>query len=210
LRFYRGEKRHDLWGHDKYVPLLAEAATQTENADLRVCATIALGDLASSTAQSALVDAYRRELVTTMALSSIGLIGDPSALPFLRSVAASPRNDPERRVALLAIRRIEILQADDPVLLLASLLREDTQGRLDEWVVRALTLSRDPRSVQVLEDELRSLPAGRRRDAALLAAGLLAFGPRGRTSLLSVANSAAGESAAAAHAALSLTPRDQS
>jgi HEAT repeat protein len=96
-------------GDARYVSLLAAAATQTENADLRVCATIALGDLASSTALSALVDAYQRELVTTTALSSIGLIGDPSALPFLRSVAASPRNDSERRSALLAIRRIEIL-----------------------------------------------------------------------------------------------------
>lgn len=73
-------------GHARYVPLLFAAATQTGNADLRVCATIALGDLAAEGAWTALQDAYERELVTTTALTSIGLIGDPAALPILRSV----------------------------------------------------------------------------------------------------------------------------
>ncbi len=181
---------HDLGflGDDRWVGLLADAAKHPRNADLRVCATLALGELGSPKAVDALIDAHPGGVVGYLAIESLGKIGDPLALPFLRSVAKSPRNEFERRAARDAIDRIEILQQPDPVPALISRVKDSARkGSLDAWAVRKLVDFQDKRAVPVLGKVLMNGAKRRETDHVILAAALLAHEDPGMKTLKDVA-----------------------
>ena len=168
---------HDLGflGDDRWVSLLADAANHPRNADLRVCATLALGELASPKAINALIDAHRRGAVGCLPIESIGKIGDPIALPFLRSVEKSPRNEFELRAARNAIDHIEILQHTDPVSALISRVKDSARkGPLDAWAVRKLVDFQDKRTVPMLREVIIKGAKRSETDHVILAAALLA------------------------------------
>ncbi|MDK1030877.1 MAG: HEAT repeat domain-containing protein [Planctomycetia bacterium] len=191
---------HDLGflGDDRWVGPLARAAKHRSNADLRVCATLALGELASPKAVDALISAYRRGMAGRLAIESLGKIADPSALSFLKSVARAPRNEFERQAASEAIGRIEIMQQRDPVATLLSRIKDSARRMsLDAWAARKLVGFQDKRAVPVLQEVYVEIGAGRRADHVLLAAALLANGECG---IAALKNLAADNSGSAMHA----------
>lgn len=198
-------------GDDRWVGTLVDSTKHRSNTDLRVCATLALGELASPKAVDALIDVYRRDAAPTFAVDALGRIADLSALPFLRSVARAGRNEFERRAAIEAIGRIDIMQQADPVpLLIERLKNARRQGPLDTWVVRKLAGFQDERAVRVLWQLFMGVKGRRRSDYVVLAAALLAHGDAGVVGLKSAAaeTSKSGRTASAvARAALSLRAR---
>ncbi len=201
---------HDLGflGDDRWVGLLADATKHPRNADLRMCATLALGELASPKAVNALIDAHRRGAASSLLIESIGKIGDPLALPFLRSVAKSPRNEFERRAVRDAIDRIEILQQTDPVPALISRVRDSARkGSLEAWAVRKLVDFQDKRAVPVLREVLMNGAKHRQADRVILTAALLAHKDPGIVALkdiVAVTRETAPNISSIAQAALSL------
>ena len=201
---------HDLGflGNDRWVGLLADAAKHPRNADLRMCATLALGELASPKAVNALIDAHRRGAAGCLPIKSIGRIGDPLALPFLRSVAKSPRNESELRAARNAIDRIEVLQQPDPVPALISRVKDSARkGSLEAWAVRRLVDFQDRRAVPVLRDILINGVKRRETDHVILVAALLAHRDAGMVALkdiVAVSRETAPSISSIAQAALSL------
>ncbi len=201
---------HDLGflGDDRWVGLLADAVKHPRNADLRMCATLALGELASPKAVNALIDAHRRGAAGCLPIESIGKTGDPLALPFLRSVAKAPRNEFERRAARDAIDRIEILQQPDPVPALISRVKDSARkGPLEAWAVRKLVDFQDERSVPVLREVLMNGAKRRQVDRVILTAALLAHRGPGTAALkdiVAVSRETAPRISSIAQAALSL------
>ncbi len=201
---------HDLGflGDDRWVGLLADAAKHPRNADLRMCATLALGELASPKAVNALIDAHRRGAAGWLPIESIGKIGDPLALPFLHSVAESPRNKFELRAARNAIDRIEILQQPDPVPALISRVKDSARkGALEAWAVRKLVDFQDKRTVPVLREVLMNGAKRRQADRVILIAALLAHRGPGMVALkdiVAVSRETAPSISSIAQAALSL------
>ncbi|MCH7601922.1 MAG: HEAT repeat domain-containing protein [Planctomycetes bacterium] len=189
-------------GDDQWTGLLVAAAKQTRNLDLGACATIALCEIASPSSVDALIDLCRAGEMRWTTLEALGRIGDSSALGFLQSVAASPRDEAERKIALLAIERIELMQRVDPVPDLVARVRKVHAGaRLDSWAVRAIAKRNDVRGVPALRKAL-SRPQVASDDRILLAAGLLALGEDGLTALREIVDaqpqSRAGRTALAA------------
>ncbi len=201
---------HDLGflGDDRWVGLLAEATAHPSNADLNMCATLALGELASPKAVNALIDAYRRGAAGCLPIDSLGKIGDPLALPFLRSVARSPRNKFERRAARNAIDRIEVLQQPDPVPALICRVKDSARkGALEAWAVRKLVDFQDKRAVPALREVLVNGAKGRQADRVILTAALLAHRDPGVVALkdiVAVSRETAPSISSIAQAALSL------
>lgn len=170
-------------GDDQWTGMLVVAAKQTRNLDLGACATIALCEIAAPSSVDALIDLCQAGSSRWTTLEALGRIGDPSALGFLQSVAASPRDEAERKVALLAIERIELMQSSDLVPDLVARVRKAHAGaRLDSWAVRAIAKREDVRGVPALQEAL-SRPQVASDDRILLAAGLLALGEEGLTAL---------------------------
>lgn len=170
-------------GDDRWVGQLIEASHHPTNLDLRVCATDALGDLSSTRAVDGLIDVYRRDLAAVSALESLGKIAEPSTLPFLRSVAAHPRNQDERRIALWAIECAQTMSEPDPVPALIQRVETSAGGRfLDTWAVRKLVDRGDARAVSAFADTIgrQSLTED---DQIILAAGLLTLGEPGMAAL---------------------------
>ena len=214
-RAYRScQFAHDLGvlGDDRWVGVLATASKHPRNEDLRLCATRALGRLASPKAVDVLIDVHHRGTAGLLAIESLGRIGDPAALPFLQSLARSPRTELQRRTVGSAIRRIEIMQQSDPLTALLERVEESVSARpLDDWALRTLVAVRDPRAIPVLRDILIRTKKRRRADCLLLAAALLTFGDPGVAALEEIAagpaNAATGACSAIARAALSLLDR---
>ena len=163
-------------GDDRWVEPLTEATQHSKNADLRMCATIALGKLGSPKAVSDLIDAHRRQAVGSDALMAMGNIADPLALPYLRSVVQAHRSEFERRAAVEAIERIALMQQEDPATLLIDRVRRSSQrGPLDDWAVRKLVRLGDPRASEVFQ---QAFLVGSSNDTELviLAAAMLCQG----------------------------------
>ena len=74
-------------GDDRWVDELIAATRQTSNTDLRVCATIALGDLQSLKAVEALIESYRNDGL--FALNALSRIADPTTLEFFQQVLSA-------------------------------------------------------------------------------------------------------------------------
>ncbi len=173
-------------GDERWVGTLVAAAKQPRNLDLRACATLALGEIASPSSVDALIDLVRSDSSRTMALEALGRIGDPSALEFLRSVATSPHDEAEGEIARRAVERIELMRRADPIpLLVARLQTFDRGGRLERWAVRALARLHDARAIPALLDALRR-PQISRNERIVAAAGLLAHGQAGIAALQQV------------------------
>ncbi len=170
-------------GDERWVGQLGEASHHPTNLDLRVCATDALGDLSSTRAIDGLIDVYRRDLAALSALESLGKIAEPSTLPFLRSVAEHPRNRDERRVALRAIERAQIMTQVDPVPVLIRRVQDSVRGRVvDDWAVRKLVDRGDARAVSIFAQAIGRQNATE-DDQILLASALLTLGEPGMAAL---------------------------
>ncbi len=176
-------------GDDRWIGTLLDAANNPRNADLRACATTALGDIASPTSVDALIELCRTGSTRSGALYALGRIGDPSALGFLRSVAASPGDELERGIALRAIERIGLMERADPVPgLIARVRAYDRRERLEPWAVRKLAELHDARAIPALQYVLRN-PQLTTGDRIVAAAGLLAHGEEGAAALQRVVES---------------------
>ncbi len=174
-------------GDDRWVPLLLDAAGQRSNTDLQVCALLALGELASVRATDGLIRLYRQDATAMSALSALGEIADPQSADFLRTVAARPRSDDERRLAAQALERIGILIARDPVPALIHLATaESGSRRVNVWAVRQLVILGDSRAVAALAASLAQ-PDLFQEHRIMLAAALTTFGRPGTAALRSAA-----------------------
>lgn len=175
---------------------LLSGARQTANTDLRVCSLIGLRHLASEQSVEGLLALCDDPFAARLSVQALGEIADARALPQLRRFSQS--DDPSlQRAAALAIARIELVESDDPVPLVAARLRESADdGRLDLWAVRWLARAGDERAVAPLAATMR-VPGRRRRgglsrdDREALAAALLAHGEPGIAALREIAASAA-------------------
>ncbi len=195
-------------GDERWVGDLIVATTDAGNGDLQVCATDALGELASPKSIDALVEVYRGGFAATSALYALGKIADPSTRSFLESVARSPRDEHERRAAEGALQRVSIMSLDDPVPTLLERVKQSHGSRgLDAWPLRKLAGIQDRRAVLVLANVLRQAEDRSESDRVLLAATLLAHGGEGATALESMiagAPSRSSDVAAVARDALAL------
>ena len=123
------------------VPALIEAAQHRSNADLRVCATHSLGQIGDDRAVSFLVsrvlDSSLSEGDRTVAISALGEIGSPLALPTLQEIAASNQRAALRSFAASAIRQIELLEAKAETNLLTA-LGDNSEWIQDDWILMQL------------------------------------------------------------------------
>jgi len=175
-------------GDDRWVAPLADAIQDPRNADLRVCATIALGELGSAKAVDVLIGAHRQGTVGSLALTALSNIADPSALPYLHSVVQAPRNKIERRAAEEAIERIALVQQDDPVPFLIDRVRRSAKfGPLDDWAVKKLVGLGDPRAIRAFERAFQDVGLDRDDDLVVLAAAMLAQGQGGLSAIRGLA-----------------------
>lgn len=188
-------------GDPRWTRVLSNA-TRHGSADLRTCATRALGKIGSSEAAGALMEAYRDPATSVTALWGLGNIADPATLPFLERVASSPRNMAERRSAETAVERIRLLKNPDPVAALCERLRGRSNGDIDLWALRKIACFRDPRAVPLLRQMLAQRANASDAELIPLAAALLAVGPEGVAVLQATAQAPgherAGQIAAAA------------
>jgi HEAT repeat protein len=177
-----------LLGDDRWVELLADATKNPTNADLRICATLALGELGSSKAVDALIDAYHRGVGGYVVIDALGKIADPSSLEFLRSVAQAPRNRIEHKMAAEAIQRVTIMQLQDPVPALIDRVRSSAQaGPLDAWAVRKLVGLEDRRVIEVFKQAFLDVGSDHKTELVTLAAGMLAQEQEGLEAIRSLA-----------------------
>jgi len=191
-------------GDPRWTDKLIDATQQTDNVDLQVCAMLALGELQPPRAVEALIEAYHHDSAPWTALDALGRIADPAALAFLRSVVQSPRNEPDRVLAMRAIQRIRIMRQSDPVPELMDRVRSrSARGGVDAWAVRKLATIQDPRAVPALRAAM--LDAGQ-HDRVLLASALVVHGDTGRIALRRLSEAPAGDDIAAiARAALNVS-----
>lgn len=200
-------------GDEYWTDTLITATQQEANTDLRVCATLALGDLQSPQAVEALIQAYRSGGMGTTALNSLGRLADPTTLTFFKQVAAQSPRATERNIARTAIERIAILQQPDPVASLMQRLDDQvSHDQIEQWTVRRLAAFRDARSVPALQRAMERLE--KHDPQVWLAAALLAQGHVGRAALTHLTESARPEknkvsATVVAEAALGLTTPDQ-
>jgi len=176
-------------GDDRWADKLILATRQTGNVDLQICATLALGELQSPRAVGALIEVYRNDIAPPLALEALGRIADPSSLEFLKSVAASPRNQGERVLADRAIQRVLLMRQPDPAAaLVAGLERQAFEGSIDQWTIRKLVSLRDNRAVPVMKGVF--VGTGR-HEQVWLAGALLSYGEPGRSALRDLAGMSA-------------------
>lgn len=174
---------------------LLDAAKQSSNTDLRVCAMFALRELASDQAVDGLLALCEDPFTARLAVDALGEIGDARALPRLGRFVAECDQPVALRTAALAIERISLVRADDPVPLLARRVQIDAaRGQVDAWAVRWLARARDERAIGPLEASLAESRLGR-SDREALAAALLAHGSGGREALTRVVAAHAAENA---------------
>jgi len=173
-------------GDAQWTGQLVAATQQQTNTDLRVCATMALGDLQSPEAVEALIDAYREGGMGTTALNALSRIADPGTLPFFRKVAAEADREVERNIARTAIERIRVLQQSDPAAALMDRLdRQAGENQIEPWTLRRLSGLKDPRAVSALREAYRG--TNRREHRIWLTASMLIHGQAGRTALAELA-----------------------
>jgi len=114
------------------VPALIQAAQHRSNVDLRVCATHSLGQIGDESAVAFLetrsLDRSANQGDRGVAISALGEIGSPRALPALQEIASSEPRPILRSLAASAIRQIELLQGDAETNLLAAL------GDNSDWI----------------------------------------------------------------------------
>ncbi len=177
------------------VPDLLDAAAQSGNSDLRVCAMFALRDLASEQSIDGLLALCEDPFTARLAVDALGEIADTRAFPRLRRFVAESSDPSLRRAATMALARITVVTADDPVLVLAQRVRNDAaRGQVDTWAVRSLARAGDERAIGPLEASLAESKLGRSGRQAL-AAALLAHGSGGREALARVVAAHAAEDA---------------
>ncbi len=200
-------------GDEYWTGTLVAAVQQRANTDLRVCATLALGDLQSRQAIEALIEAHRSGIMGTTALNALSRIADPTTLAFFKEVAAESSRAAERDIARTAIERIALLQQPDPVASLIQRLDEHVSAdRMEQWTVRRLAERPDIRSVRLLQHALER--SEEHQHQSWLAAALLAHGHVGRAALTNLTESAhpgMGDSSTTvvAEAAIGLTKPNQ-
>jgi len=172
-------------GDEYWTDTLIAAMQQRSNADLRVCATLALGELQSPQAVEALIEAYRSGGMGTTALSALGRLADPTTLAFFKQVEADSPRATERNIARTAIERIALLQAPDPVASLIQRLDDQVcEGRIEQWTVRRIAECRDNRSVPALQRALLQLEDHDHQ--VWMTAALLAHGVTGQKTLADI------------------------
>lgn len=165
-------------GDDRAVPALAEASLQTENADLAVCATIALGEIGSGDAAGPLAQAARTGPARTHALEALGRIAAEDAVPVLRQAATSAATVGTREIARTALARLDAEARSDPLPGLVALVVDPASDDDIRWAVRRLARLGDPRAVPAL-----AMRAFEGRAHPETVAALLVLGPEGRAAL---------------------------
>ena len=123
------------------VPALIQAAQHRSNVDLRVCATHSLGQIGDESAISFLetrsLDRSANQGDRGVAISALGEIGSPSALPTLEEIASSELRPILRSLAASAIRQIGLLQGDAETNLLGA-LGDNSDWIQDDWILARL------------------------------------------------------------------------
>ena len=157
------------------MPALISAIVHPTNLDLRVCATLALGDIGDQRALEPLISAYRASgsLIT---LGSIAYLGDPRAAPFLESVARSTSDRMRKHAAEHGLLLLDLLGNDDPAGAFLAALPSLSQ-RSQIWAIGHLVTMNDGRTI----DALCRLASDTRRSDELrtcASAALTTFGPR--------------------------------
>ena len=195
-------------GDEQWADVLVLATRHPTNVDLRVCATLALGQLQSPATVNALIDVYQHDGACPAALDALSRIADASSVAFLRSVGEHPKNQVERTMARQALERIQIMQQADPVAALLQRVQDIAQqGALDTWAVRKLVAFDDVRTIAILREILLDKENGKEDDRITLAAALLAHDEAGVAALKSLAGADSEPHTnvfAVAHAALAL------
>ena len=167
-------------GDKQHADILVNATKQKDNVDLRVCATMALGELQSSDTINALIDVVRSGQASVSALRALGKIADPRSLDFLYSVAQNPRNEYEKAAALKAIEATKIMMAPDPVPLLLQKIEVAAKNRrVDGWAVRKLAMLQDYRAISALRNAYSYLDEKDTDGRIILTAGIIAHGDPG-------------------------------
>jgi len=194
-------------GAEQYTGKLVDAAQQQSNADLRVCATLALGQIQSPKAVDGLISVYKQGFGRGLVLEALARTADPAALSFLQSVKAQADKARHRTLAAKGIERIKLLQRDDPVPgLIQRIERAAADHRANEWAARHLAERSDARAVPALKDAfVKVAPKDSDSDGVILAAALLAHGDPGTTALKS-AESRGQAAGGLAEAALAVRP----
>jgi len=162
-------------GDSAAVPALIAAAQHPGNLDLRVCATHSLGQIGDRSAVDFLVkratDPSIPEGERSGAISALGEIGFPLALPALESIPSTGTR--LRSFSASATKQIDLLQGDAAANLLAA-IGDNTDWIHDDWILAQLHRRWDARIASGLNEILRAnpdfQPGLRLRIAALLTA----------------------------------------
>ncbi|MFN2507898.1 MAG: HEAT repeat domain-containing protein [Chthoniobacterales bacterium] len=148
------------------VPALIQAAQHRSNVDLRVCATHSLGQIGDESAISFLLtrslDRSANDGDRGVAISALGEIGSPSALPTLEEIAWSEPRPILRSLAHSAIRQIGLLEGDAETNLLGA-LGDNNDWIQDDWILARLHRQWSDRIAAGLNQFLRE--AAQRRSA---------------------------------------------
>lgn len=180
-------------GDKRWTSLLIDATKHPSNVDQRVCATLAISELAPVDAVEELIDVYHRDVARASAIKALGRIADPSALIFLGTVIDSSKHKLLRSLALRSIEQIKVMQRSDPVpALIESVRRKTKNDSLDEWAVWKLADLGDMRGVGALTDAFLQLGDQKIGGQIIIAAALLADGEPGISALRDIAASESG------------------
>ncbi len=141
------------------VPALIEAARQRSNVDLRVCATHSLGRIGAESAVRFLAKRSADPSVNqgdrSVAISALGEIGSPSALPALQALASTGEDPMLRSFAASAIRQIGLLEGDAIGKLLGA-IGDNRDWIQDDWILAQLHRRWNDRIVTRLNELLRA------------------------------------------------------
>jgi HEAT repeat protein len=123
------------------VPALVQAAQHPSNVDLRACATHSLGQIGDDRAVPFLagrsVDRSLSKGDRSVAISALGGIGSPLALPVLKEIASGDTRPMLRSMAASAIRQIGLLQGDAERNLLSA-IGDNSDWIKDDWILAQL------------------------------------------------------------------------
>jgi HEAT repeat protein len=123
------------------VPALVHAAQHPRNVDLRVCAIHSLGEIGDESAVEFLAQRAGDESVSeadrNIAISALGEIGSPRALPALRKIKSTTQHPMLLSVVASAIHQIELLQ-NSAVENLLSAIGDDSDWIQDDWILAQL------------------------------------------------------------------------